>query len=115
LIEQTWASEFAMEWIESWNSYDLDRILSHYVDDFKMSSPLIIERKKDSNSVLRGKFAIRDYWAIEFAATVYMEALRDDSLRPNGAAKAAVRNRQRRVNFDHWQTAPTLEVLNAAF
>jgi hypothetical protein len=33
-----------------------------------MSSPLIIERKKDPTGVLRGKSAIRDYWAIGLAA-----------------------------------------------
>jgi hypothetical protein len=68
LIEQTWANEFAKEWIDAWNSHDLDRILSHYVDDFEMSSPLIIERKKDPSGVLRGKTAIRDYWASGLAA-----------------------------------------------
>ena len=68
MIEQTWANEFAKEWIDAWNSHDLDRILSHYVDDFEMSSPLIIERKKDPSGVLRGKLAIRDYWAIGLAA-----------------------------------------------
>jgi SnoaL-like domain len=68
LIEQSWANEFAKEWIAAWNSHDLDRILSHYVDDFEMSSPLIIERKMDPGGVLRGKAAIRGYWALGLAA-----------------------------------------------
>jgi hypothetical protein len=68
LIDQSWANEFAKEWIASWNSHDLERILSHYVDDFEMSSPLIIARKKDPSGVLRRKSAIRDYWAIGLAA-----------------------------------------------
>jgi hypothetical protein len=68
LIEQSWANEFAKEWIAAWNSHDLDRILSHYVDDFEMSSPLIVERKRDPSGVLRGKSAIRDYWGIGLAA-----------------------------------------------
>jgi len=68
LIEQSWANEFAKEWIEAWNSHDLDRILSHYVEDFEMSSPLIMERKMDPRGVLRGKSAIRDYWAIGLSA-----------------------------------------------
>jgi len=64
LIEQTWANEFAKEWIDAWNSHDLDRILfSIYVDDFEMSSPLIIERRRTLSVFLRGKTAIRDYWA----------------------------------------------------
>jgi hypothetical protein len=42
--------------------------LSHYVEDFEMSSPLIIERKIDPSGVLRGKTAIREYWTIGLAA-----------------------------------------------
>jgi SnoaL-like domain len=68
LIEQSWANAFAEEWIAAWNSHDLERILSHYVDDFEMSSPLIIERGMDPKGVLRGKAAIRDYWALGLAA-----------------------------------------------
>ena len=68
LIDRTWAEQFAYEWIDAWNSHDLDRILSHYVEDFEMSSPLIIERGRDPSGVLRGKAAIREYWAIGLAA-----------------------------------------------
>src|ERR1700730_6958499 len=68
LIDQVWALSFAKEWIAAWNSHDLDRILSHYVEDFEMSSPLIIERKIDPSGVLRGKAAIREYWANGLAA-----------------------------------------------
>ena len=35
------AQRFALEWIESWNSHDLERILSHYSDDVEVTSPLI--------------------------------------------------------------------------
>jgi hypothetical protein len=68
MIEQGWANDFAKEWIAAWNSHDLDRILSHYVDDFEMASPLIIERKIDPSGILRGKSAIRAYWGIGLAA-----------------------------------------------
>ena len=68
MIEQSWANEFAKEWIAAWNAHDLERILSHYVDDFEMSSPLIIERRMHPSGVLRGKAAIRDYWALGLAA-----------------------------------------------
>ena len=44
MIDPQWATEFAQEWIDSWNSHDLDRILSHLSDDFEMKSPLILER-----------------------------------------------------------------------
>jgi ketosteroid isomerase-like protein len=68
LIEQDWAVSFAKEWIEAWNAADLDRILRHYSDDFEMSSPLIKERMGVESSRLRGKDAIRPYWAQGLAA-----------------------------------------------
>lgn len=43
MIEKDFAEEFARDWIESWNSRDLDRILSHYSDQFEMSSPKITQ------------------------------------------------------------------------
>jgi ketosteroid isomerase-like protein len=58
-----WAHAFAREWIASWNSHDLDRILSHYTDDFEMRSPLIREHEFDAGGVLRGKDQVRTYWA----------------------------------------------------
>jgi hypothetical protein len=63
MIEQAWAERFAREWIEGWNSHDLERIFSHYVEDFEMSSPFIVERMKEPSGVLRGKTAIRPYWS----------------------------------------------------
>ncbi len=35
------ANTFAKEWLESWNSHDLDRILSHYSDDLEITTRLI--------------------------------------------------------------------------
>jgi ketosteroid isomerase-like protein len=35
MLTQTTAEAFASEWIEAWNSHDLDRILAHYSDDFE--------------------------------------------------------------------------------
>ena len=33
--------EFAKEWIDAWNSHDLDRILAHYAEDIEISTPMI--------------------------------------------------------------------------
>ena len=56
------ADAFAAEWIAAWNSHDLDRILSHYSDDFEFSSPYIVQIVGEASGVLRGKGAIREYW-----------------------------------------------------
>lgn len=62
MIDRAWAESFAREWVDAWNSHDLERIFSHYVDDFEMSSPVIVEQMKEPSGVLRGKTAIRPYW-----------------------------------------------------
>jgi SnoaL-like protein len=65
---EPWALQFAEEWIAAWNSHDLERILAHYVDDVVISSPLIVERMNEPSGVLRGKAAVRPYWAKGLAA-----------------------------------------------
>lgn len=62
------AHAFAQEWLGAWNSHDLPRILSHYRDDFEMSSPLIVQRGFSPDGVLRGKASIADYWRVGLAA-----------------------------------------------
>lgn len=62
MIEKSRANEFADEWIKAWNSHDLERILSHYTDDFEMTSPFIIERMNEPSGTLKGKEKIRPYW-----------------------------------------------------
>ena len=63
MIEKDFAEEFARDWIESWNSRDLDRILSHYSDQFEMSSPKIIQIAGEPSGTLKGKESVRNYWA----------------------------------------------------
>ena len=68
MIDPQWALSFAREWIEAWNSHDLERILSHYSEDFEMASPLIVERMGEPSGVLKGKAAVRPYWEQGLAA-----------------------------------------------
>jgi SnoaL-like domain len=62
MIDKCFAEHFANDWIDSWNSYDLDRILSHYSDDFEMSSPLIAQIAGEPSGRLKGKEAVGAYW-----------------------------------------------------
>jgi hypothetical protein len=57
------AKHFAKDWIDSWNSHDLVRILSHYAEDFEMTSPKIIQIANEPSGTLRGKTAVGNYWA----------------------------------------------------
>ena len=62
-MTKEFAREFANEWIASWNAHHLERILSHYTEDFEMSSPLIVQIMNEPSGMLKGKTAIRAYWA----------------------------------------------------
>jgi ketosteroid isomerase-like protein len=63
MIDTAFAEHFAHEWVEAWNSHDLEAVLSHYRDDFEMSSPFIIAFSPESSGTLRGKEAVGAYWA----------------------------------------------------
>jgi hypothetical protein len=75
MITREFADHFTQEWIESWNSHNLERILSHYTDDFEMSSPYIAQIAGESSGVLKGKAAIAAYWAkaLERMPTLHFE------------------------------------------
>jgi ketosteroid isomerase-like protein len=53
----------AQEWIAAWNAHDLERILAHYADDVELDSPLVAKLMGGSEGVVRGKAALRDYFA----------------------------------------------------
>lgn len=56
------AQDFAQEWIEAWNSHDLERILGHYTDDVELTSPLVEMVLGPGRVTVRGKAALRSYW-----------------------------------------------------
>ena len=51
------------DWIESWNSHDLDRIMEHYSDDVVLTSPVAARILNDPDGAVRGKPALRAYFA----------------------------------------------------
>lgn len=61
LTEQQ-AQTFAMDWIKSWNSHDLDRILTHYSDNFEITTPMIKTFLGIDTGTLQGKQNIKEYW-----------------------------------------------------
>jgi hypothetical protein len=63
MIDRRFADRFSAEWIAAWNSHDLDRVLSHYADDFEMSSPIIAQIAGEPSGKLKGKKAVGAYWS----------------------------------------------------
>jgi ketosteroid isomerase-like protein len=62
MITKEYAKKFADEWIAAWNSHDLARILSHYANDFEMSTPFIPKLMGIPGGSLKGKEAVGAYW-----------------------------------------------------
>jgi hypothetical protein len=62
MISKEYATRFADEWIGAWNSHDLARILSHYADNFEMSTPFIAKLMGITSGTLKGKEAVGAYW-----------------------------------------------------
>ena len=61
MIDKEFAEHFTKEWIDSWNSHDLDRILFHYSDNFEMSSPVIVTIAGEPSGKLKGKNSVGAY------------------------------------------------------
>lgn len=57
------AKEFAREWIAAWNSHNLDAILAHYHPDVVLTSPVAAKLLGNPSGIVRGKAALRDYFA----------------------------------------------------
>src|SRR6266581_4159724 len=68
----------AQEWIAAWNAHDLERILAHYSEDVELVSPFVAKLTGRSEGVVRGKAALRDYFARGLQA---YPALRFDFIR----------------------------------
>lgn len=62
MLTREFAERFARDWIEAWNSHDLERILSHYAEDFVMASPRIAVVAGEASGILRGGEAVGAYW-----------------------------------------------------
>ena len=59
-IHAAFAHAFAQDWIDAWNSHDIERILSHYDEDVTLASPVAL--RPINGGVIRGKAALRDYF-----------------------------------------------------
>jgi len=58
------AQEFAKQWAAAWNAHDLDAVLSHFADDADFVSPVAAQLLPETQGILQGKAAIREYWTL---------------------------------------------------
>ncbi|MEM7543701.1 MAG: nuclear transport factor 2 family protein [Pseudomonadota bacterium] len=61
-LNREFAERFAKPWIAAFNAHELEAILSHDSDDFKMSSPVLAETGIEASGTLIAKAAVGAYW-----------------------------------------------------
>jgi len=56
------ASQFANEWIDAWNSHDLDAILAHYHEAVELTSPVAARLLSLPDGKVSGRQNLRAYF-----------------------------------------------------
>ena len=61
-LHSAFARQFAQDWVNAWNSHDLESILDHYDDAVTLISPIALRLLNNKDGVVRGKSALREYF-----------------------------------------------------
>jgi hypothetical protein len=62
-MDRAEAQEFVDSWVQGWNARDVEQVLGHFDDDVVFTSPVAVQLLDDSNGIIRGKTALREYWS----------------------------------------------------
>ncbi len=62
MLDPECARRLAEDWIASWNSHDLERIVAHYDNDVIFSSPFIERLRAGADGSVRGRAALSAYF-----------------------------------------------------
>jgi len=89
LMSPTEADAFVTDWLNAWNSHDVDRITAHYHEDVEYHSPFVA-RLADGASHLEGKAAVREYVESALARFPDVELGPIISVAPGAGSVAAV-------------------------
>lgn len=66
MLLQKEADEFAQDWIASWNTHDLERVLAHYHRDVEFTSPTAVKLAGIPSGTLHGRDRLRPYFMAAF-------------------------------------------------
>jgi hypothetical protein len=61
-VTESEAKEFAQHWVATWNSHDLDAIVSHYDAAVVLTSPAAAKILDDVSGTVEGNAALRNYF-----------------------------------------------------
>ena len=60
--DPAFCTALGQQWIDAWNSHDLERVLALYSDEAEMTSDKIPLLGFDPSGTVRGKDSLRQYW-----------------------------------------------------
>jgi len=58
--------QIAVKWFEAFNEHDLEKLLSLYDDNAQHYSPKLKIRKPETQGLIKGKSALREWWQDAF-------------------------------------------------
>ena len=64
-LQASFAREFAQDWVDAWNSHDLERILNHYEDEVLLTSP-VAAKLLNGDGTVRGKLPCMNTFSVVF-------------------------------------------------
>jgi hypothetical protein len=65
-MSQEQNKQIAIQWLQGFNTHDLEKILSLYNDKAEHYSPKLKTRKPETNGLIKGKDALRAWWKDAF-------------------------------------------------
>ena len=68
MLSESEARALAERWISTWNSHDVEAILSHYSPEVTLTSPVVAKRLNDSSGTVKGIEALRNYFEMGLKA-----------------------------------------------
>ena len=67
------SAEIATKWLQAFNNHNLEDLLALYDDDAEHFSPKLKLRKPETNGLITGKTAMRDWWQDAFTRLPELE------------------------------------------
>lgn len=62
MITKEKAQDLAQDWIDAWNSHDIDQILGHYSEEIVFTSPFIVKLLGEDSGTIKGKAELKSYF-----------------------------------------------------
>jgi hypothetical protein len=63
MLDRETADRIAQEWVDAWNRHDVDAVVAHFADDVVVTSPVAAALGVAEDGKVRGKQAVREYYA----------------------------------------------------